>query len=60
MPEILPCDVQDLAASFCRGSAGGYDYVLSFVPGVISQKFRAAGEKFLQLVYFKLHKFVTT
>ncbi|KAG2406529.1 Vacuolar protein [Vigna angularis] len=39
----------DLAASFCRGSAGGYDYVLSFVPGVISQKFRAAGEKFLQL-----------
>ncbi|XP_047159321.1 vacuolar protein sorting-associated protein 51 homolog [Vigna umbellata] len=45
----IPKITEDLAASFCRGSAGGYDYVLSFVPGVISQKFRAAGEKFLQL-----------
>ncbi|QCD98283.1 hypothetical protein DEO72_LG6g3002 [Vigna unguiculata] len=43
----------DLAASFCHGSVGGYDHVLSFVPGVISQKFRATGEKFLQL-YIKM------
>jgi len=53
MPEKLPCNVQELAASFSHGSVGGYEYGLSFVPGVISQKFRAAGEKFLQLVYFK-------
>ncbi|KAL9332323.1 hypothetical protein ACSQ67_001933 [Phaseolus vulgaris] len=39
----------ELAASFSQGSVGGYEYGLSFVPGVISQKFRAAGEKFLQL-----------
>jgi len=53
MPEKLCCNVQELAASFSQGSVGGYEYGLSFVPGVISQKFRAAGEKFLQLVYFK-------
>ncbi|CAJ1875587.1 unnamed protein product [Sphenostylis stenocarpa] len=42
-------DLEELAASVSRESVRGYEYELSFVPGVISQKFRAAGEKFLQL-----------
>ncbi|XP_068475416.1 vacuolar protein sorting-associated protein 51 homolog [Phaseolus vulgaris] len=45
----IPKITEELAASFSQGSVGGYEYGLSFVPGVISQKFRAAGEKFLQL-----------
>ncbi|ESW35168.1 hypothetical protein PHAVU_001G212700 [Phaseolus vulgaris] len=46
----IPKITEELAASFSQGSVGGYEYGLSFVPGVISQKFRAAGEKFLQLL----------
>ncbi|KAK7337517.1 hypothetical protein VNO77_18096 [Canavalia gladiata] len=45
----LPCNVQELAVSFSGGSVRGYEYGLTFAPGEISQKFRTAGEKFLQL-----------
>ncbi|KAK7396961.1 hypothetical protein VNO78_18125 [Psophocarpus tetragonolobus] len=40
---------EELAVSFSRGSVRGYEYGLSFVPGDISQKFKATGEKFLHL-----------
>ncbi|RDX58089.1 Vacuolar protein sorting-associated protein 51-like protein, partial [Mucuna pruriens] len=47
--KAFPSLVLELAASFSGASVRGYEHGLTFIPGEISQKFRAAGDKFLQL-----------
>ncbi|KAK7259228.1 hypothetical protein RIF29_24829 [Crotalaria pallida] len=45
----IPKISEESAISFSRGSVIGYEYGNAFIPREISQKFRSAGEKFLQL-----------
>ena len=49
---------QEIAASFSGGGTRGYEYGPAFVPAEICRMFRAAGEKFLHLVWLKFLSFL--
>ena len=56
--KFISYSFQEIAASFSGGGVRGYEYGPAFVPAEICRMFRAAGEKFLHLVWLRFLSFL--